>query len=97
MRAELRHPEQRDEFQDQGFAILRAFLKGQQLAELQDRVSRFLIEAVPQMPDEHVFYETKGDASTLKQLQHLELYDSDFHRHLTTGPLRELAENLMSG
>jgi len=97
MRAELRQPEQRDAFQEQGFAILRGFLKEQELTELQDRVSRFLIEAVPQMADEHVFYETKGDVSTLKQLQHLELYDSDFHRHLTTGPLRELAENLMSG
>ena len=97
MRAASRNPEQRDEFHEQGFVIFRGFLAEQQLAEFQEQMSRYLLETVPRMPDEHVFYETKGDASTLKQLQHLELYDSDFHHHLTAGPLRKLAEDLMSG
>ena len=85
------------EFHEQGFVVLRGFLHGRALAELLTKVDRFIEVVVPEMPDEHAFYEDKTDTSSLKQLQHMGDYDGWFHRLLTTGRLREIAELLLDG
>lgn len=48
------------------------------------------------MPPEHVFYEDRKDASSLKQLQHLDFYDPFFKKLFVHNKIISLAELLLS-
>lgn len=60
-------------------------------------MARFIDKVVPTMPPERVFYEDKGDRSTLKQLQQLGTHDPWFREQFEAGPFRRLAEQLLGG
>ena len=80
-----------------GFVILLGFLDASSIEAVSAQLDRFILEVVPSMPAEHVFYEDKDDASTLKQLQHLDQHDAWFDELFRMGPFRSLAEELLGG
>jgi phytanoyl-CoA hydroxylase len=80
-----------------GYVQMSRFLGSNALNDMVHRVDRFIAEAIPSMPSEHVFYEDKDDPPTLKQLQRMCDYDPWFHELFTTGPFRELAEVFLTG
>ena len=47
------------------------------------------------MPPEHVFYESKSERESLKQLQKLDEHDPYFGQLISEGPFRDLAEDLL--
>ena len=82
-------------FEEDGFIAYRGFLSAEALCELQDNVRRFITDIVPRMPREHVFYENKSDASSLKQLQRLFEYDSYFRALMFDSPFQNVAADLL--
>lgn len=85
----------RADFDRDGFVQLRAFLSPEELSELLDHLGRFCAYALPGLPREDVFYEQRGDASTLKQIQRLHLHDEYFARWMTQSKFRRVAEWLL--
>src|SRR5690348_5585503 len=55
-----------------GFVIVRGFLAGAPLAELQQNVERYIRQVVPTLPEGDAFYEDRRRPETLKQLQRME-------------------------
>jgi phytanoyl-CoA hydroxylase len=84
-------------FEADGFVALPEFVNGEELTELLAHVDRFIKDLVPQLPDEHVFYEDRNDAATLKQIQQMGDHDPWFHELFTAGLFREVAELLLDG
>lgn len=85
------------DFRRDGFAAVRSFLELEETVELRERVARFIDHIVPSLPPERVFYESKQNALTLKQIQHMEADDEWFAHLFHEGRLRELAEHLLDG
>ncbi len=81
-------------FVDAGYIFYPSFASDR-VNEILGNLERVIEETVPTMPPEHVFYEDKTDKSTLKQLQHLHVYDEYFGKLMTEGPFRELAATLL--
>jgi phytanoyl-CoA hydroxylase len=54
-----------------GFVIVRQFLRGPDLAELNANLDRYIREVVPGLPDSQAFYLDRSRPQTLKQLQHM--------------------------
>lgn len=86
-----------EHFNEDGFVALRRFFAGEELPTLVAEVERFVRDVVPRLPPEQVFFEQKGAAATLKQVQQLGAHDPWFHDLITTGRLRETAERLLRG
>lgn len=84
-------------FDEVGFVTLRQFIAGDHLTRLKEHLARYLDEVVPSLPAEHVFYEDKRDASSLKQLQQMGDYDSYFEHLAAAGAFRSLVELLLDG
>lgn len=82
----------RDAFDEDGFVTLPGFVAGKALSELQHRVTHYLEHIVPTLPPEHVFYEDRNDASSLKQLQQLGQHDPWFAQLLHDSEFRQAAE-----
>lgn len=85
----------RTDFRRDGYVALQGFLNADAIAQLQRHVARFIAESVPAMPPEHVFYESKGEADTLKQLQQMFAYDDDFHALMFGSRFENLAAELL--
>ena len=58
-------------FDEDGFVALRGFLSPDEVAELRREIERYVAEVAPRIPASEVFYELKGRAETLKQLQRM--------------------------
>lgn len=86
-----------DEFAGDGFVAIKQFISGDALVELQEHVARFIHDVVPSLPPEHVFFEDKRDAATLKQIQQMGSHDRWFHTLFSEGPFREVATLLLDG
>jgi phytanoyl-CoA hydroxylase len=84
-----------DEFETDGYAVVRGCIAGQQLENLQARVADFICNVVPTMPSEKVFYEEKQRPETLKQVQALHDYDRYFAELFLEGRLPALAAGLL--
>lgn len=85
----------RESFKRDGYVALRGFLSPDEVAALHRHLKRFKEEKMPEMPAEHVFYEEKDNASTLKQLQRLFAYDDYFHGLMFESQFERLAEALL--
>ncbi|MEO7651376.1 MAG: phytanoyl-CoA dioxygenase family protein [Bryobacteraceae bacterium] len=86
--------EYRDQFERDGFIVLREFLTSVEIDSLRDGWRRFVRDIAPGMDKAHVMYEDYEDADTLKQADCLHLEPSlDAWRH--GGKIRELAEMLI--
>ena len=84
-------------FDRDGYVVLRGFGAGDELAVLQENVALFIRDVVPGMPPEHVFYEHKGDQTTLKQMQQMGDHDPFFSDLFTIGKFPDLVELLLEG
>lgn len=87
--------EVKQSFDQQGYVTLRQFIAGDELARLQEVLDRYVSEVVPTIPADHVFYESKSDRTTLKQLQNMDEHDPFFKSLATAGKFRELVELLL--
>lgn len=67
--------DRRSTFERDGFIHLRGFFGPAELACLQQQTARYIRDIVPGLPGTEAFYETKGDAETLKQLPRMEAHD----------------------
>ena len=83
------------DFDQDGYVFIPGFLSAEDVAELNQNLSVFIREAVPTMPASEVFYEDKTDATTLKQLINLNVYDSYFEKILVGSRFEALAASLL--
>ena len=84
-------------FTRDGYVALTGFLSPDRVAELREMVVRFILERVPQLPREQVFYEVKGQPDSLKQIQQLFAHDAYFQRMMFGSEFEKLAELLLQG
>lgn len=79
------------EFENDGFVVLRGFLQGDELAELQDNLARYIRDVVPGLTAEHAFYVDRQRPETLKQLQHMDIdpYFRDYTKHARWNAMAE--------
>ena len=87
----------RQRFHGDGLVALPQFVSGHEMAKLIANVDRFVKDVVPGLPAEHVFYEVRNDAATLKQVQQMGDHYPWFHELFTAGRFREVAELLLDG
>jgi phytanoyl-CoA hydroxylase len=85
----------KQEFETNGFVVLRNYIQGNELDSLRTQLDRLIRDVVPTMPPEHVFCEEKGRLETLKQLQMLHTHDSFFRELFLGGRIEKLAELLL--
>ncbi|MEE2947572.1 MAG: phytanoyl-CoA dioxygenase family protein [Verrucomicrobiota bacterium] len=85
---------QREIFEQDGFVSVPSFCTDDELFQIETAVERFIVERVPALPPEHVFYENKANLSTLKQIQRLHEHDDFFKAFFDDKP-RRLAEELL--
>jgi phytanoyl-CoA hydroxylase len=85
----------KEQFDSDGFVVLREFFRGNELATLYTELERLIRDVVPKMPPEHVFYEDKRRPETLKQLQVHQSHDPFFHNIYHGGRIQQLAEMLL--
>lgn len=81
-------------FEQNGFVAVPGFCDACELKALEAALARFIAERVPTLPAEHVFYEDKADAGTLKQIQRVHEHDEYFGEFFEGKPKR-LAEELL--
>lgn len=84
-------------FAEDGFVPFPKFFANDNFDDLLRNVERFIAELVPGLPPEHVFYEDKGDTSSVKQIQQMHTYDSWFENLFLCGRLVEVAQSLLDG
>lgn len=85
----------REDFLNDGYVFLPGFLSKDEIQQINTRLEGFIRNAVPAMPANHVFYENKSNAATLKQLQDMQLYDPFFTAFLYKSRFEEVAGILL--
>lgn len=86
--------EQTRAWRENGFLACRQLLNAEELASVLVAL-RSVLDDAASLPREHVFYETPGDAATLKQVQALHVYSPVFADLATRGPPAALAAALL--
>ena len=84
----------RQDYDRDGFVIVRDFLQGNDLCELASNQDRYIRDIVPTLPDNAAFFHDRDDAQSLKQLQHMER-DTFFDEYRQHPHWCELAELLV--
>jgi phytanoyl-CoA hydroxylase len=84
-----------DDFQRDGFVVLREFLTPKELSELKSELDRYVREVAPRIPATDVMYEDKQDPNTLKQLARIRMHDSYFSELIERSKWQGLAESLL--
>ena len=84
----------KEQFDRDGFVAVSDFLNPGEVRACREQLDRFIDAVVPGMPDDQVFYEQKGTASTLKQLQRMHEHDAWFDEFFRGKP-KALAEELL--
>lgn len=84
----------REDYERDGFVIVRQFLSGGELKSLQDELVRYIQEVAPLRPPGEVYYAEPGKSETLKQMHRMEL-DSYFQEYQKSPRWKELAEQLL--
>ncbi|MBD3630463.1 phytanoyl-CoA dioxygenase family protein [Cyclobacterium sp.] len=82
-------------FDEDGYLHMPGFLTREQVAEINQKLKAFIKSKISKLPSEHVRFEAKGDPSTLKMLQDLQLYDTFFADILFDSTFTRLAEVLL--
>ena len=90
-------PESISKFQADGFVAFPKFLFGDELAELIEKVDRFVKYTAPGLPPEAVFYDDKSDPGSLKQIQQMGDHDPWFDQQFRDSRFQEVAEALIGG
>lgn len=82
-------------FREDGYVFIPGFLGSDEVSQILRHLNALIEGRLPAMPSEHVFYEEKGNAATLKQIQSLYSYDAFFHQLMFKSKFERLAELLM--
>ena len=81
-------------FEEDGFIAVPGFCEADELESIESALTRFIDEVLPTLPSEEVFYEDKGDQTTLKQIQRMHEHDEFFAAFFERKPA-QLAEVLL--
>jgi len=65
--------ELKQQFDQDGYIIIREFMTGNEFTALQSEIDRYISDVVPTLPDTSAFYHDKSRSETLKQLQHMQV------------------------
>jgi phytanoyl-CoA hydroxylase len=73
----------KESYDKDGFVVIPQFLKGDEFAELQQNLDRYVREVVPHLPDADAFYHDRERPETLKQLHRMDCdpYFSDYAKN----------------
>ena len=82
------------DFERDGFAVVRGFLRPDELALLQENLDRYIRDIVPTLPDADAFYVDRSRPETLKQMQRMGR-DAFFDSYRVHPRWRALAEQLV--
>lgn len=66
------------------------------VAEIEDRLCRFINETVPKLPKESVFFDDLNNPLSLKQIQKLFAHDDYFHELMFDSDFERLASELLN-
>jgi phytanoyl-CoA hydroxylase len=83
------------DFERDGYVFIPGFLSTDEVTAVKWELERFIAEIVPGMPVNHVMYEDKADASTLKQMQDLQAHSVFFNQLMCGSELEKLAEAVL--
>ncbi len=83
------------DFNEHGYVSLPGFVSCDEIAIMNEHKRRLIESVVPDLPPEVVFYESKDDPSTLKQIQKLYEYDGYFRELMFGSRFEWLAEVLL--
>ena len=86
--------DRRTRFEADGFVATPGFCNANELLTIESALAKFISDALSNLPPEEVFYEDKGDSSTLKQIQRLHEHD-EFFASVVEGSPKTLAEELL--
>lgn len=93
----MQFKELKQTFDQVGFLGIMGFLDNVEVEELSSETRRVVNEVVSTIPESEVYYEEKGSPDTLKQIQHLEKYDSYFERLAKSEKIAGLADAILGG
>jgi phytanoyl-CoA hydroxylase len=82
-------------FLSDGFIFFPGFLNKEEIELVKNRLSEFIKNKVPEMPETEVYYEDKADKNTLKQLQKLFDHDHFFFDMMFGSRFEKLASILL--
>jgi len=86
--------EHKQQYDRDGFVVIREFLPPDELAELQANLDRYIRDVVPSLPSGDAFYQDRSRPETLKQLQHMG-HDPFFVQYREHPRWQQLAEELI--
>ena len=86
--------ESKQTFDEMGFVVERSFVSADEIKTILSRLKLIIEEQLRSLPREHVFYEDRKVAGSLKQIQQLQLHD-EFFMQTMNGKPRQLAEELL--
>ncbi|MCE7042675.1 hypothetical protein [Dyadobacter sp. CY312] len=90
-------------FNENGQVFMQGLLCRKETTELNERISLFVKDILPTMPEQYAFYENRGDFATQKQLLQMTDYDPFFEKLLNgfyfgdNGPVVKHMEPAVSG
>ena len=84
-------------YDERGYVTVNGFLSKDQVIELFAETERFIRDVVPLIPAEEVYYESREDLSTLKQIQQMHVYDPYFKDLAFSEKVTGLAGLLLGG
>lgn len=88
-------PEQlKQEFDNDGFVVIRSFLDPLELGQLQANLERYIRDVIPTLPPTAAFYQDSTRPETLKQMQHMQ-GDAYFRDYVKQPKWVALAETLV--
>ena len=85
----------KNNFEKDGYAAVKPLFDKEKIDEINNELNRSIIECVPKMPDNKVYYEDKSDKSSIKQLFKMFLYDEYFKNLIEPSVIRKLAEEVL--
>ncbi len=86
----------KEDFDRDGFVLMKGFLSSGETAEINDRIHRFIDEVLPQAPDPTAFYEDKDDPASIKRLQNMADLDPYFEDLFQSDRFIELSKFLLA-
>ncbi|MFN7925981.1 MAG: phytanoyl-CoA dioxygenase family protein [Bryobacteraceae bacterium] len=88
------NPDLREQFERDGFAVIRGFFDAAEVAALEGALERFVRDVAPRVDRAHVMYEDPADPASLKQADCLH-FEPVLDAYRTSGKVRQLAESLI--
>ncbi len=79
----MSYMQQKESYDKHGFVVIPGLLRGDEVAELQQNLDRYVRDVVPYLPDTDAFYHVRERPETLKQLHRMDCdpYFSDYAKH----------------